>query len=179
MSNDEPPAHRHTGRIKDARGRKVTQLDPITMRLLRQHDGIPTERLAEVAADLGTGLTKRTRLFLVLGVVCAAPGVIAFVVHLIRILRAGGMVWPLPKWLLLANLWVVPFALWIAACQLRSRRIRSVMLKHIRCPHCGYDLRMLQADPGDGATVCPECGCAWQLDETAESSVTSSTERPR
>jgi transcription initiation factor TFIIIB Brf1 subunit/transcription initiation factor TFIIB len=37
------------------------------------------------------------------------------------------------------------------------------MLKHLRCPHCGYDLRGLAADPEDGATVCPECGCAWRL----------------
>ncbi len=164
MSKDEPPAHQHAGRIKDARGRNVTQLDPITMRLLRQHDVIPAEPLAEVAADLGSGLTKLTRFFFVLGIVFAAPGVIAFVVHLIRILRAGGMVWPLPKWLLLANVWVVPFALWITACQLRSRRIRLVMIKHLRCPHCGYDLRMLPTDPEDGVTVCPECGCAWRLE---------------
>ncbi len=153
----------------------MTQLDPVTMRLLRQHDVIPAEPLAEVAADLGSGLTKLTRFFFVLGIVFAAPGVIAFLVHLVRILRAGGAVWPLPKWLLLANVWVVPFAIWIAASQLRSRRIRLVMLKHLRCPHCGYDLRMLQTDPGDGATVCPECGCAWRLSETLDSSATSSS----
>jgi transcription initiation factor TFIIIB Brf1 subunit/transcription initiation factor TFIIB len=39
------------------------------------------------------------------------------------------------------------------------------MLEHRRCPHCGYDLRMLPTDPDDGSTVCPECGCAWGLDE--------------
>jgi hypothetical protein len=38
------------------------------------------------------------------------------------------------------------------------------MLKHRRCPHCGYDLRLLPIDSNDGATVCPECGCAWSLD---------------
>jgi transcription initiation factor TFIIIB Brf1 subunit/transcription initiation factor TFIIB len=37
------------------------------------------------------------------------------------------------------------------------------MLKHRRCPHCGYDIRGLPVDPQDGATVCPECGCAWEL----------------
>ncbi len=179
MAEENTTQRQHTGRIKDARGRNVTQLDPITMRLLRQHDVIPAEPLAEVAADLGSGLTKLTRFFFVLGIVFAAPGVIAFVIHLTRIFWAGGMVWPLPTWLLLANVWVVPFAIWIAACQLRSRRIRSVMLKHLRCPHCGYDIRGLPAAVEDGATVCPECGCAWRLDETADSGGASSTERRR
>jgi hypothetical protein len=39
------------------------------------------------------------------------------------------------------------------------------MLKFRRCPHCGYDLRLLPADPADSATVCPECGCAWLIDD--------------
>ena len=54
--------------------------------------------------------------------------------------------------------------LWMVAKAVRFGRIRSIMLKHRRCPHCGYDLRMLPTDPKDGATVCPECGCAWLID---------------
>jgi hypothetical protein len=42
-------------------------------------------------------------------------------------------------------------------------RVASVMLKRRHCPHCGYDLRGLPVDSTDGATVCPECGCAWNL----------------
>ncbi len=42
-------------------------------------------------------------------------------------------------------------------------RVSAALLKHVHCPHCGYDLRMLPVDPEDGATVCPECGCAWKL----------------
>ena len=47
----------------------------------------------------------------------------------------------------------------------RSRfgKVAVAMLMRLRCPHCGYDLRLLPTDPADGATVCPECGCAWQL----------------
>ena len=41
--------------------------------------------------------------------------------------------------------------------------VMAAMLKHLRCPHCGYDIRELPVDPKDGATVCPECGCAWKL----------------
>lgn len=156
----------YPSRTKDARGKPVTLLDPYVLHRLRRHDVIPAEPLAEVAGALGSGLTRLTRFLLVLGVLCALPGVIAFVIYLIQVLRAGGMVWPMPKWLLPANLWVGPFVIWVGASRLRSRRIRSVMLKHRRCPHCGYDLRLLPTDPEDGATVCPECGCAWRLDES-------------
>lgn len=137
--------------------------DPYTLHVLRRHDVIPAEPLADIAAAVGSGLTRLARVCLVVGVVCALPGVIAFVVHVVRIIRAGSMVWPLPMWLLLANAWVVPFAIWIAACHARKRHIRSIMLKHLRCPHCGFDIRGLPVDPADGATVCPECGCAWPL----------------
>ncbi len=44
-------------------------------------------------------------------------------------------------------------------------RVASVMLEHRHCPHCGYDIRELPTDSSDGATVCPECGCAWMLDD--------------
>ncbi|MCP4250014.1 MAG: hypothetical protein GY778_23480 [bacterium] len=104
----------------------------------------------------------------VAGLVCFVPGVVVLVVHLIRVFRAGGMAWPLPKWLFLAQLWVVPFALWVAGRRVRAQRIRPVMLAHRRCPHCGYALRGLPTAPEDGATVCPECGCAWLLGEAAK-----------
>ena len=38
-----------------------------------------------------------------------------------------------------------------------------VMLAQRRCPHCGYDLRLLPVDPEDAATIRPECGSAWKL----------------
>jgi hypothetical protein len=39
------------------------------------------------------------------------------------------------------------------------------MIRFRRCPHCGYSLQGLPVDPADGATVCPECACAWRLDD--------------
>jgi hypothetical protein len=33
------------------------------------------------------------------------------------------------------------------------------------CASYGYDLRLLPTDPVAGVTVCPECGCAWKLDD--------------
>jgi hypothetical protein len=56
---------------------------------------------------------------------------------------------------------------WLIGARERLPRIRLVMLKHRRCPHCGYNLRGLPPCPEDNATVCPECGCAWRLDEPA------------
>ena len=49
------------------------------------------------------------------------------------------------------------------AQSIEPKKIRRAMLNHLRCPHCGYDIRGLPTDPEDGVTVCPECGCAWQL----------------
>jgi hypothetical protein len=50
--------------------------------------------------------------------------------------------------------------------QRRLKGVRDIMLQHLRCLHSGYDIRDLPTDPTDGATVCPECGCAWKLDGT-------------
>ena len=55
---------------------------------------------------------------------------------------------------------------WRSGRRARARLVCAIMLKHLRCPSCGYDIRGLPTDAKDGATVCPECGCAWRLDET-------------
>jgi hypothetical protein len=60
-------------------------------------------------------------------------------------------------------LFVWPFIVWGSLKHRRWGKIPAAMLKHFRCPHCGYDLRRLPADPADGATTCPECGCSWRL----------------
>ncbi len=163
MSEAGQSAQRSSLRFKDDRGKPTTLLDPYLLHRFRRHDTIEADALADIAGDLGSGLTRLARFFLVVGVLCALIGVIAFAEHLIQALRAGKGIFPLPKLLPLANVWVGPIIIWIGACRLRSRRIRSVMLEHLRCPHCGYDLRLLPVDPVDGATVCPECGCAWKL----------------
>ncbi len=46
-----------------------------------------------------------------------------------------------------------------------TSRVATVMLTYVRCPHCGYDIRGLPRSSEDGATVCPECGCAWMLND--------------
>jgi hypothetical protein len=54
----------------------------------------------------------------------------------------------------------------LIARRMRGGRAPGAMLRSGLCPHCGYDLRGSPADEEDGATVCPECGCAWRLDST-------------
>jgi hypothetical protein len=49
---------------------------------------------------------------------------------------------------------------WRSGRRARAERVCATMLRHLRCPHCGYDIRGLPTAPEDGATVCPECGCA-------------------
>ncbi|GAF69768.1 unnamed protein product [marine sediment metagenome] len=187
MSKDEPPAHQYTGRIKDARGRRVTQLDPITLRLGGRLEGIPPDLLQDMCGRIGTRMT-RTELWLF-----GSPRIMHWVIRLsvvgfslllamcvavaiIRPLAVGStMRYLLPLSASLAFLYL----LWIVARRIRSRRVIEIMFENLRCPHCAYDIRGLPTDPEDGATVCPECGCAWRLDETADSGVASSTERPR
>ena len=57
-------------------------------------------------------------------------------------------------------------------------RLETERSDEVGSPHCGYDLRLLPMDPKDAVTVCPECGCASRLDETADSGVTSPLKRP-
>ena len=164
------------GRIKDARGKSVTQLDPITLRLQGGMEGIPPDLLQDMCGRIGTRMT-RTELWLF-----GSPRIMHWVIRLsivgfslllavcvavaiIRPLAPGSTVrYLLPLSASLAFLYL----LWIVARRIRSRRVIEIMLEYLRCPHCGYDLRLLPSDPADGATVCPECGCAWMLDDDGD-----------
>ena len=57
------------------------------------------------------------------------------------------------------------FKFWQSARRARAKHVCAIMLRNLRCPRCGYDIRGLPADTEDGATICPECGCAWMLDD--------------
>ncbi|MHC4108999.1 MAG: FmdB family zinc ribbon protein [Planctomycetota bacterium] len=155
---------RRAGRIRDARGRRLSFLDPYDPRLAGREDVIPPSALRAVRRDLGFGYPAWQRR----GYVACVAAFLACVAFLVvwKIVRQTGMdavervLWPF-------NLAVFAFAalmFWRGARTARSKRVRAVMLSHLRCPHCGYDLRDLPADPDDQATVCPECGGAWRLD---------------
>lgn len=155
------------GRIIDARGREVSQLDPVMMHLLRRPGIIPLDVLREIARELGFGLAKVRKLTVwanFLGIVCLA---IALAICFIRVARGSlgvrGMFLRLIPFIAVLT---ATFGTWVAARNVRQNRVIKVMLKHLHCPHCGYNIGGLPTSSEDGATVCPECGCAWHLEES-------------
>ncbi len=152
-------------RIKDARGRTVSQLDPFTLRLLRRHAVIPPEALDKITAEIGFGLQRWPRIMLIISLVCLAMCLIVIGVNTVHMLVTGSLDFRefLRTIAPFTGIWVGPFILWLGAYHIRFQRTAKVMLKHLRCPHCGYDLRGLPIGSDDGLTTCPECGCAWLL----------------
>ena len=151
------------GRTCDARGMEVELLDAYELGVLRRYDVIPADALRLVTDEVGFGLPTWQRR----GYFACVLIFVACVVFLVfwKLLRGTGLdavewvLWP-------ANL--AAFALgavqfWRSGRRARAKLVCAAMLKHLRCPHCGYDIRCLPTDPADGATVCPECGCAWRL----------------
>ena len=155
----KPPTH-----IRDARSKRVTQLDPVEMRLLRKHDVIDQKTLRTMSDEIGSGLEARTRRFMPLLIVGVCGIAVILIVQIIdyAINRDVSAIIS-PRNIALANIWFFILVIWTRARQARFGRIRKVMLAHHRCPHCGYELRGLPADDSDGATLCPECGCAWKI----------------
>lgn len=155
-------------RGKDARGRLITQLDPVALHLLRRHDMIPADTLRQIAETLDpreVKLRPRAVLIAPLLVLGCYAGFFGYFHFFSRwkgwdpVLTTFGVFY-----------FVFPFACayfgFRKARRARHERIRSVMLEYLRCPHCGYDIRGLPVDTLDGATVCPECGCAWKIDSS-------------
>ncbi|GAF77658.1 unnamed protein product [marine sediment metagenome] len=153
------------GHVKDARGRKVTQLDPVALHLLRRHDVIEADALRAIANEKGVRITGAERASLFGGVLGALLVISLFTIALIT---GGIRNAPLAKSAGLIHLCSIPWIVWYAIKRRRFGKVAAAMLKYSRCPHCGYDLRLLPTDSGDGATVCPECGCAWQLEGQAK-----------
>jgi hypothetical protein len=164
MAEKEPRRPGRSPRIKDARGRKVTQLDPVAMHLLRQPGVIDADVLRAIAREDGLRITAKERAALIVGLTGALLVIGLFVTAIFtRDIRDA----PFAKTSSLAYLCCIPFIVWYGIRRTRFGKVAGAMLKYLRCPHCGYDLRRLPVDPGDGATVCPECGCAWRLPDEA------------
>ena len=156
--------------IKDARGRSVTQLDPVMLHVLHRYDRIEAEALHEIVETLEPG-TARVRRYTILMI----PGVLACMAALIAVLYFTGdasarqdLISTITNpAIMVPNLVCCILVPWITLRQARLKRVRFALLRHRRCPHCGYDLRGSPVVPEDGATVCPECGCAWLLEDDA------------
>ena len=159
------------GQIEDARGRPVRQLDPVKLHLLNQHSLIPAETLRSMADQIMPG-ARRQRLLQALSV---ASGVLLIVGGNIIYFRyfstwkgldpVIGTIYAIQAVVILSG----PLIAYRVAKSRYAKRVALVMLRHRHCPHCGYDIRGLPADPGDGTTVCPECGCAWRLGDSGAS----------
>ncbi len=150
--------------LTDARQRAVSVLDPIRMHLLRQHNPIPAELLAAITRDLVPGLRRgwRVRLWVLLLMTVGGFGL-----GLLYMWVSGSLLsdylYSLPGLVLAV---IALASIWYGFRLTRLRHVRDVLLRHLRCSHCGYDLQGLPTDPEDGVTVCPECGCAWKLDDS-------------
>ncbi|MCK4873561.1 MAG: hypothetical protein KAS72_12620 [Phycisphaerales bacterium] len=150
------------GRIKDARGRKVPQLDPVALHVLHRHEPIERDALTRIVGEKGVGLSKLDK-----GVMIACLILIVLLAGVLVGKYMTGIPWEtlLKRSVPVLYLLILPFIMWGGARKKRFGKIAVAMLKHLRCPHCGYDLQGLPADPRDSTTVCPECGCAWRLTE--------------
>jgi hypothetical protein len=153
------------GRVKDARGRPVSQLDPVKLHLLNQRSIIPARTLRAMADQIMPG-ARRQRLLQVfavaLGFLVVVGGTIIYFSYVSTWKGFDSVnvtIYGIQVVVILSG----PLLAFRMARAKYVRRVASVMLDHRHCPHCGYDIRGLSTDPSDGATVCPECGCAWRL----------------
>jgi hypothetical protein len=135
------------------------------MHLLRRDDVIPGETLSKLAKEIGIGWSRTGRVLFFIAVADLCIFLIANTVEFHRSVVVGTTgLWKFMREMApMMPVWACPVLFWLLTRRVRSARIASAMLEHLRCPHCGYDIRGLGTDPEDGATVCPECGCAWKL----------------
>ncbi len=163
MPEEQAVQLRTAGFINDTRGRKARQLDPVALHLLHRHDVIDAETLRQIAHEPGVAIAGKERAALIVAVVGLVAVACLFIYSLIE-RDFGDAPWARSASLL--YFCGLPWLIWFVLKKVRFGKIAAAMLKYDRCPHCGYDLRLLPVDPSDGATVCPECGCAWKLDNT-------------
>ncbi len=141
MSQVDSKTTKRSGRIKDARGRVVAQLDPIALHLLRRHDVVEAGTLKAIASEDGVKMSKSER-----GVMVASILLSVILIGVVIGFVLTGRSWDhIARRIVPAMyIFVLPFILWGAAKKRRVGRIAAAMLKHRRCPHCGYDLRRLK-----------------------------------
>ena len=165
-----------TAHTTDARGRSVRMLDPIRLHALRRHDVIEAQDLDALVEDLQPGGARYLR-----SVYLVSAGAV-----LMPALIVGAVYWfssPAGRAGLGRAFEPALYPVWISAIMVpvwanyrrRMARMRGVMLKHQRCPHCGYNLRGTPAHPDDGVTICSECGCAWRVERDAEAPTQTAT----
>jgi hypothetical protein len=160
------------GRVKDARGRTVSRLDPVKLDLLGRRSPVPPKTLRSMTDQIMPG-ARRQRLFQALSVASSVLLIIGGNFVYFHYFSVWKGLDPVGTTIYIVQAAVIVTGPLLAFRMAKSRyagRIVSVMLTHRHCPHCGYDLRGLPSDARDGATICPECGCAWRLAPTSAGS---------
>ena len=152
--------------IEDARGRVVKPLDPVAMHLLRRHRLVPAPLLRAIAEAADRNWTRWGYTILLVDIAGLLMCWGGMMLYMLYISSSGGRLDRVTLAIALLQLVFISggfYLPWLASKKRRIPRMRLAMLKHGRCPHCGYDLHGLPTDTSDQATVCPECGCAWRL----------------
>ncbi len=170
MSRERPDQRLHKGRIRDANGRKVTQLDPVALHLLRRHDLIDYEVLTNIVEEKGVGLSRFEKGALIFTLVL----IVALIGVFVGKQLSGVPWWPLKRSFIpvVMYIFLYPFIVWRNVKRKRLNNIASAMLKHNCCPHCGYNLTGLSVVEAIGTSIFPECGCVWILNNDAASRIT-------
>jgi hypothetical protein len=139
----------------------VTQLDPLALFVLQRSGPIERPVLAAIVAEKGIRMTRLEKGAMILSLILLLALIVTVIFKLL-----GGDSWShlIRRMVPTFYLFIWPFIVWGGMRASRFGKIAAAMLRHRRCPHCGYDLRNLPVNDADGATVCPECGCAWKLD---------------
>lgn len=146
--------------IRDARGKAVTQIDLVAAQVVGRAGVIERETLERIVSEPGVRVSRIERGALYVSAALALGVAVSTVARLSGAEWAIGVTKPLPT---VGYLLIWPFIIWGGLRKKRFGNMAKAMLRHRRCPHCGYDIRGLPVDERDGATVCPECGCAWLL----------------
>ncbi len=154
---------RLVGHLEDARGRSVTQCDPIKPYRISPRAGIPSDALRSIVDELQPedGMQRivySLRIWVPISIV-----VVGVVVGIAMITEQTGWIAYTVAAALTVLLLSEPAYLHRSRAARYIERVAPVMLAHRRCPHCAGDLGGLRPDSKDGATVCSGCGCAWLL----------------
>ncbi|UCG32544.1 MAG: hypothetical protein JSU68_12875 [Phycisphaerales bacterium] len=150
---------------RDANGRSVRMIDPVMLLILHRFDTIDADALHDIVETMEPGTARfRRHVWIIIPAALAAFALLVAFLYYTGdasarkdlISTITNPVFMIPN---IVCCCVVP---WIVTRQNYMKHIRSAMLKHRRCPHCGYDLRGTPT-AADGNSICSECGCAWLI----------------
>jgi hypothetical protein len=170
-----------SGRVRDARDRVVKMIDPKPLQVLKRHDVIEPAALDAIIEVLEPGARRNRRLaWIALGIVVPLVVIgIGIDVAIEGKPAVDDLVGAVTNPAIMSAIVAGAVVSIVGARHARFARLKRVMLRHSRCPHCGYGLTGVPPSDEDGATVCPECACAWRLDDPALARPEPSAGKPR